>query len=103
MAKLKLTPQIVALLGPIGGVNINPNRQNPVIGKRPSETKRTPAQRKVRVNFRSVDRAYTRLPEDLKNLWRTAAKSRRWTGYWLWMHINIPRGLAGLPLLVTPP
>ena len=62
----------------------------------------TPAQAHVRATFAQVDSTWGQLVPADKQAWRHYQAWKRSWGYNRYMAINLPRALAGLPLIARP-
>jgi hypothetical protein len=65
--------------------------------------KPTPAQRRAQNAFRYVDARWQLLSLGTRRQWNEWRSWERCFGYNRFQRINIPRRLAGLPLILTPP
>jgi len=60
------------------------------------------AQTRVRANWAAVDRVWQNLDDAHHRAWNAYRRWERLYGYNQFMRVNIPRGLAGLPLYLLP-
>ena len=65
--------------------------------------KPTAAQKRAQTAFAYVDKWWQITPPDMRQAWNDRAKQRHVFGYNLFQRVNIPRRLAGLPLIFEPP
>jgi len=63
----------------------------------------TAAQRRAQNAFRYVDNAWKNFDQQQRDAWNAWRSWERNYGYNRFQKVNIPRRLAGLPLLLVPP
>lgn len=100
--KVKPGPLQVLGTGEISGVIATKRGGVAVVRRRYPPEVATPAQVKVRTNWARVDRSWQDLGASDVAAWNAYRKWEKKLGYNQYMRVNVPRGLADLPLYTNP-
>jgi len=101
--RLKLIPVWMNAIGAVHDFVYTEHLRDPGGRGTYTDTCESPAQRLVRDNFATVDRTWQTLSRPEKDAWN---RWRYWYDMWgynVFMRVNLPRGLHGLPLQLSPP
>lgn len=102
MAKVEVTVLSLAILGRVTGPVFTKRRKTAYIRRRYRPSEPSPKQRQARDAFAAVDLAWRQLSRAIRDEWNAYQSWKKSWGYNRFQGINIPRELAGLPLILKP-
>ena len=100
--KTKLQVQALLLVGPLCQLVAASRLGTQVLRRKYPPSTPSPKQLLTRKAFAAVDAAWGSLPMHLRQAWNAYQAWRKNYGYNRFQQVNIPRQLAGLPLILNP-